>query len=545
VARGLRWPAFQMIEIGQTVGNYNVTALLGEGGMGVVYLVEHPVIGRKAALKVIHPDFARSPEVVSRFITEAKSINQIGHEHIVDVTDFGTTPAGDFYFIMEYLQGKSLGAAIQDAAPFPAERAVRIALQIADALRASHEHGVVHRDVKPDNILLVAHGDEGDFVKVLDFGLAKLMGPGQITTRNTRTGTVVGTPYYMSPEQCEGKDEIDHRADIYSLGVMLFEMLTGKLPFGGTGYGEVLLKHMAVPAPAARSIVPSVPPALDAILFRALAKSPSDRFQSMAELREALLDPEAYAASLPEPEAHSDLSGRRRAAAPMTRLEMNTRATLVTLGEGPRRAPAAKSTLREGIGEVDADAITIPRTHYGRGVLLAASAAAALFVVMTAAYKRPAARVAAAAEAVSRPATLRLKAAAEAFSRPATVRLNFNSDPVGATVVRLDGLVLGVTPLSTEVPYADVAIEYVVQKEGFLSKTVAVVPNLPSPIYAVLERASLADPPLFVRPEPASAPISGAEPRPRRAARTAHHRPSSAPAVAPDEDETLAPSTDE
>jgi len=535
-----------MIDVGQTVGNYNVTARLGEGGMGVVYLVEHPVIGRKAALKAIHPHFGRNPEVISRFITEAKSINQIGHEHIVDVTDFGTTPSGDFYFIMDYLQGESLASVLQDAAPFPPERALRIALQIADALQASHEHGVIHRDVKPDNIILVAHGEDRDFVKVLDFGLAKLVGSEAVTTRNTRRGSVLGTPYYMAPEQCEGKNEIDHRADIYSLGVILFEMLTGKLPFGGTGYGEVLLKHMTVPAPAARSLVPSLSPALDAILFRALAKSPSDRFQSMAELSAALLDPEGFAASLPEPRAHSDLSGRRRAAVPMTRLEMNTRATLVTLAEGAGRASSAKSTLREGIGEIDGDAIAIPRTRYGRGLLLVGTVLAALVVFVTAAYRRPAARVVAAAEAVGRPATVRLKAAAEAFSRPATVRLNFSSDPVGAIVVRPDGLVLGVTPLSTDVPYGDVATKYVVQKAGFLPKTVAVVPNLPWPIFAVLERDSLADPPVFVRPHPASLPISGAEPRPHRAARAAHPRlPRARAVVTPDEDETLAPTTAE
>ena len=147
-----------MIEIGQTVGNYIVNAQLGEGGMGVVFLAEHPVIGRKAALKVIHPHYARSHEVVSRFITEAKAVNQIGHEHIVDITDFGSTDAGDFYFAMEYLEGSALSDLIQNGPRFSPERAMRICAQIADALQASHDHGVIHRDLKPDNIFLVTHG---------------------------------------------------------------------------------------------------------------------------------------------------------------------------------------------------------------------------------------------------------------------------------------------------------------------------------------------------------------------------------------------------
>ncbi len=171
---------------------------------------------------------------------------------------------------------------------------------------------MIHRDLKPDNIMLVAHGDHGDFVKVLDFGLAKLVGQSETSMRNTRSGTVVGTPYYMAPEQCEGKVDVDHRADVYALGVLIFEMLTGKVPFGGSGYGEVILKHMTKPAPAARSLVPELPPALDAILFRALAKDPAHRFQSMAELAAALADPEAYAAAVPERGIHDDLSGRMR-----------------------------------------------------------------------------------------------------------------------------------------------------------------------------------------------------------------------------------------
>src|SRR4051812_22150213 len=163
------------LDVGQVVGNYKLTAKLGEGGMGMVFLAEHPVIGKKVALKAIHPELSRNPEVVSRFITEAKAVNQVGNEHIVDIHDFGTTPEGEFYFIMEYLQGESLAGRLRRERVFVPSRALQIASQVADALAASHGHGIIHRDLKPENIFLINRGNSVDFVKVLDFGLAKLM----------------------------------------------------------------------------------------------------------------------------------------------------------------------------------------------------------------------------------------------------------------------------------------------------------------------------------------------------------------------------------
>ena len=193
------------------------------------------MIGRKVALKAIHPELSRNPEVVSRFMTEAKSVNQIGNEHIVDITDFGNTADGEFYFIMEFLQGEALADRLRRERLLQTQRALQIAAQVADALAASHAHGIIHRDLKPENIFLITRGQSQDFVKVLDFGLAKLTQGDEKVSHKTRTGSVMGTPYYMAPEQCEGKAGIDHRADVYSLGVILFEMMTGKVPFGGRG----------------------------------------------------------------------------------------------------------------------------------------------------------------------------------------------------------------------------------------------------------------------------------------------------------------------
>src|SRR5262245_37728867 len=186
-----------MIDVGKTIGNYRVTAKLGEGGMGIVYLAEHPVIGKKVALKAIHPELSRNAEVVSRFMTEAKSVNQIGNDHIVDITDFGNTADGEFYFIMEFLQGEALADRLKREYLLPPSRALGIAAQVGDALGASHDHGIIHRDLKPENIYLLNRASNPDFVKVLDFGLAKLTAGSEKISHKTRTGSVMGTPYYM------------------------------------------------------------------------------------------------------------------------------------------------------------------------------------------------------------------------------------------------------------------------------------------------------------------------------------------------------------
>jgi serine/threonine-protein kinase len=456
-----------MIELGQTVGNYRVVAKLGEGAMGEVFLAEHPVIGRKAALKVIHPQHARNPEVVSRFVNEATAINRIGHQHIVEVTDFGRTPGGDFYFIMEYLDGKILSDLIAREAPFAPARALAIAAQIADALFASHSHGVIHRDLKPDNIFLVSRDGDDAFVKVLDFGLAKLVNDDGAPRHETRRGVVMGTPYYMSPEQCEGRREVDQRADVYSLGVVLFEMLTGHLPFGGNSYGEVIMKHLTVRAPAARSLVPDLPDALDAVLGRALAKSPEERFATMELFRGALLEPGSHAAVAPRPGAHEELARSLRAARPMSRAEISRRRTLA-LAPAPPLAPSA------GLLDDDPALDRIPRrTGPRNAALVAAAAMGALALAAALTYGR-------AVQATAAPAPV-----APAPAR--TVALTFSSDPSGAAVVAPDGTTLGTTPLSIEVARSNRPVAYRFEKPGFEPKEMEAIPNLPSAMFALLQ----------------------------------------------------------
>jgi eukaryotic-like serine/threonine-protein kinase len=291
------WRSPVPIEEGQTFGNYNILARIGAGGMGKVYLAEHPLIGRKVALKVIHKDLAGNREIVTRFSNEARVVNQIGNEHIVEVHDLGQSPEGEYFIIMEYLEGQTLAAVLEQQSVLAVNRALHIAAQVAGALGAAHEHGIIHRDLKPDNVMLVSRHGDSDFVKVLDFGLAKMFMDAGVQL--TAQGVVLGTPQYMSPEACESKKGIDHRADIYSLGVLLFQMLTGQLPFDGRSMGEVLVKQVTQLPPAPRALNPHIAPAVEQILLRCLAKQPGDRFGSMAELGAALRDPDRYLASSP------------------------------------------------------------------------------------------------------------------------------------------------------------------------------------------------------------------------------------------------------
>ncbi len=287
--------------VGKKIGNYNITRQLGEGGMGAVFLGEHPLIGKRVAVKVLHDDLAQKQDIVSRFFTEAKAVNDIHHENIVDIVDFGQLKDDDgkelVYFIMELLEGDGLSARLKRGA-VAHEDTVHIMDQCASALAASHSHNIVHRDIKPDNIYLVTRGQDTNFVKLLDFGIAKLTGAGAASGM-TRAGSVIGTPAYMSPEQCDGRGNIDHRSDIYSLGVVFFELLCGRVPFIGDGFGEVLVAQLTTPPPAPSSLVGGIPPALESIVLRCLEKPKETRFQTMDELRQALHNSGCYVGARP------------------------------------------------------------------------------------------------------------------------------------------------------------------------------------------------------------------------------------------------------
>ena len=231
---------------GAELGSYRIVKLLGEGGMGRVYVAEHIRLGRRVAMKMLRQEFAANPVAVSRFFAEARAVNRISHEHLVEITDFFENPGGENYFIMEPLKGDDLGKHLLRGGALPVARAVDIAHQTASVLAAVHAAGIVHRDLKPDNIFLVERASRPDFVKLLDFGVAKLSDAHNgIKLKTTSAGAVIGTPEYMSPEQAGGLP-VDHRTDIYALRVIMYEVLSGRLPFQGKSFGEMVIKHMTV-----------------------------------------------------------------------------------------------------------------------------------------------------------------------------------------------------------------------------------------------------------------------------------------------------------
>ena len=273
---------------------YRVLSKLGEGGMGTVYLAEHVVIEKRVAIKILSNDFARKPDLVARFMQEAKAASRIGHDNICDVTDFGQTDAGSVFFAMEFLDGADLATVIREQSPLPFVRARAIAIQICNALGAAHGKGIIHRDMKPENVYLVERDGHVDFVKVLDFGIAKMGANDETGERLTRTGMIFGTPEYMSPEQARG-DRPDLRVDVYAVGCILYEMLSGDVPFYAETFMGVLTKHMFEPPDPLSVRVPDerIAPDVEAVVMRALAKNREERFQTMRELALALSQCEA------------------------------------------------------------------------------------------------------------------------------------------------------------------------------------------------------------------------------------------------------------
>jgi putative nucleotidyltransferase with HDIG domain len=271
---------------GLTLGSYRLVTELGRGGMGSVWYAEHAKIGRRAAIKVLRPELTAYPELVDRFVAEARAVNAIRHPNIVEINDFGETT--DLrYLVMEFLEGETLGARLERAKTLELDAVVRIVNEMALALAAAHERRIVHRDLKPENVFLCAHDDYPDRVKLLDFGIAKLL-PNGGAMGGTMPGVAIGTPAYMSPEQCLGDATIDHRSDIYSLGIVAYEMLVGEPPFVAETFGRFVIAHTTTkPAPPYEQRS-SIGRRVSDVIMKALEKRSEDRFESVRELAEEL-----------------------------------------------------------------------------------------------------------------------------------------------------------------------------------------------------------------------------------------------------------------
>jgi hypothetical protein len=450
--------------IGRSYGSYKLVARLGEGGMGQVYRASHPDPSKKPAVKVLLPHLCEKPQVIGRFFNEAKAATRIQHPGIVEIYDYGTTEDGGAYIAMELLEGQSLAERIA-AGKMEIPLVLEIAGQIAGALEAAHGEGIIHRDLKPDNLFLVADPSLplGLRVKILDFGIAKLTEGSEVEA--TRAGMMMGTPRYMAPEQSRGAGSVDRTADLYALGCIVFEMLTGRPPFAGDTPGEMIAQHLIEDAPPLPTEFPK--PIADAVM-KALQKTPAQRWQFAVDFAKALgAPPASFAAARHRPvkgptsrERRAQPGGGARGAVPDSKAEGREAANRLL-----KRLPSVETS---GVGKDPPLAVVVV------AAVVLAAAVAALFVQIGRKQREvpaPPPEVAAKQAVAAAPdlatlATVDLATAAPAAVEP--VRFVISSKPTGAEVYRVaDGVRVGTTPYTTERAPTDGMLVFSVQKKGY------------------------------------------------------------------------------
>jgi serine/threonine protein kinase len=492
---------------GDVVGEYRIEGKLGEGGFGTVFSALHPVIGKHAAIKVLSRQFSANPQMVSRFIAEARAVNQIRHRNIIDIFAFGQLADGRQYYVMELLDGTPFDKYLKTHHRLTFGSALPILRGITRALDAAHAKGILHRDLKPENIYLVFDEDGGVQAKLLDFGLVKLLSTSKDASggeHKTKTGTPMGTPYYMSPEQCRGKD-VDRGTDIYAFGALVFEVLTGQVPFNGDSPMDVLLKHMTEEPPFASAVCPEVPPQLDEPIRRMLAKESSERPASVSEALELLVAAANTAGALrgapPLPPPSSPTAGDRAFGSTATgptigSLPASGHARVVTGGDA---APNGSTFLAS---EADVAPARRSRTRAGVAIVAALGLVVGAVVVFAMLRGRPAVTgsqgIVASATTSAAGATVGTLAgtssgtsagAAPVVDAPLEdVDVRIEGAPKDA-VVRVGSRELGVAPGPFKLP-SGVPVTVTVTAKGWKPKDVQVTPSPNGVVRVALERQS-------------------------------------------------------
>jgi eukaryotic-like serine/threonine-protein kinase len=516
-----------LAKTGESVGSYRLLGAIGSGGMGVVYVAEHLLLGRRAAIKFLHPHVSGEPEMVERFFNEARAASAVKHPGIVEVYDFGYLE-GAAYLVMEYLDGESLLAHLRVEGTLRVDRAITIVRKVAAALTAAHDAGVVHRDLKPDNIFLVRDAPDvapeaRGRVCLLDFGVAKLLrSDGSFSASATASGVLVGTPAYMSPEQCKGGGQIDGRSDLYSLGCVLYGMLAGRPPFVGEGGGDVLAHHIFVVPEPPSAHSPGVPPELDAIVMRLLEKDPARRFQSARELGRVLGEASEHIDALDQ----TDERQVTTRAAKLARASTPPIVPLATPRPGPLTpgsSPTALAPLLEPTTLTPLDWLKrAPRRFLDDKRIWMPVAGAGVLLLLLALIlwggggdrtSKPE------VPAPARPGAATSDTGADPAPPSATVEIVITSIPSGAMVIdQANGERLGPSPFRVRRPAAAGVRAFVLQLDGFEPEVVSIRTDVSSEAQVVLDPLPSAtdQPPPTAPPPTAPPPTSRPRPRPKR-----------------------------